>query len=92
MAGATWREIFPGNVVLTPGSTKGYHTGGWRSLRPVWDNSKGIKCGICYVYCPEGCVSQDEDGYFMANLDYCKGCGICAHECWPGAIEMVEEG
>jgi len=92
MAEATWRKIFPGNVVLTPGSAKGYHTGGWRSLRPVWDNSKCIKCGICYVYCPEGCVYQDEDGYFMANLDYCKGCGICAHECWPGAIEMVEEG
>lgn len=92
MAGATWREIFPGNVVLTPGSAKGYHTGGWRSLRPIWDNSKCIKCGICYVYCPEGCVSQDEDGYFMANLDYCKGCGICAHECWPSAIEMVKEG
>jgi pyruvate ferredoxin oxidoreductase delta subunit len=24
-------------------------------------------------------------------LDYCKGCGICAHECWPRAIKMVEE-
>jgi pyruvate ferredoxin oxidoreductase delta subunit len=25
-------------------------------------------------------------------LDYCKGCGICSHECWPRAIAMVEEG
>jgi pyruvate ferredoxin oxidoreductase delta subunit len=25
-------------------------------------------------------------------MDYCKGCGICAHECWPRAISMVEEG
>jgi pyruvate ferredoxin oxidoreductase delta subunit len=25
-------------------------------------------------------------------MDYCKGCGICAHECWPRAIAMVEEG
>jgi pyruvate ferredoxin oxidoreductase delta subunit len=25
-------------------------------------------------------------------MDYCKGCGICAHECWPKAIAMVEEG
>jgi pyruvate ferredoxin oxidoreductase delta subunit len=25
-------------------------------------------------------------------LDYCKGCGICAHECWPRAISMIEEG
>ena len=27
----------------------------------------------------------------MANLDYCKGCGICANECWTGCISMVEE-
>jgi pyruvate ferredoxin oxidoreductase delta subunit len=25
-------------------------------------------------------------------MDYCKGCGICAHECWPHAITMIEEG
>jgi pyruvate ferredoxin oxidoreductase delta subunit len=25
-------------------------------------------------------------------MDYCKGCGICSHECWPRAIAMVEEG
>jgi pyruvate ferredoxin oxidoreductase delta subunit len=25
-------------------------------------------------------------------MDYCKGCGICAHECWPRAISMIEEG
>jgi pyruvate ferredoxin oxidoreductase delta subunit len=25
-------------------------------------------------------------------MDYCKGCGICAHECWPKAIAMMEEG
>ena len=24
------------------------------------------------------------------DLFYCKGCGICAHECWPQAINMVE--
>jgi pyruvate ferredoxin oxidoreductase delta subunit len=38
-----------------------------------------------------------KDGKMVGiNLDYCKGCGICALEC-PGkkgkkAIEMVEEG
>jgi pyruvate ferredoxin oxidoreductase delta subunit len=37
-------------------------------------------------------VQQAEDGFFQANMDYCKGCGICAHECWPRAISMVEEG
>ena len=26
-----------------------------------------------------------------ANLDYCKGCGICAYECPTKCIEMIEE-
>ncbi|KXA91095.1 pyruvate synthase, partial [candidate division MSBL1 archaeon SCGC-AAA259A05] len=25
------------------------------------------------------------------DLDYCKGCGICAKECPVDAIEMVKE-
>ena len=87
-----WQEITTGCVVFQPGSASEYHTGSWRSQRPVWNNQKCIKCGICYIFCPEGCVSQTEDGYFKANLDYCKGCGICAHECWTRAISMVEEG
>jgi pyruvate ferredoxin oxidoreductase delta subunit len=47
---------------------------------------------VCYIFCPEGCIIEKEDGFFEADLDYCKGCGICAHECWPLAIKMVEEG
>ncbi len=88
----TWQELTPGGMVFKPGSTRENLTGGWRSERPVYDTSKCIKCGICYIFCPEGCISQNEDGYFMADLDYCKGCGICANECWPGAITMIEEG
>ncbi len=26
-----------------------------------------------------------------ADLDYCKGCGICAQECWTQCISMVTE-
>ncbi len=86
-----WHELEPGFVVTEPGSAREYKTGDWRSMRPVWDESKCIKCGLCWVYCPEAAVYQKPDGYFTANLDYCKGCGICASECWPGAIKMVEE-
>ncbi len=78
-------------MVFRPGSSSEYHTGSWRAKRPVWDNAKCIKCGVYYIYCPEGCITEREDGYFEANLDYCKGCGICPHECWPGAIKMVNE-
>lgn len=87
----TWQELLPGSIVTEAGSAKQYRTGDWKSEHPVWDNQKCIKCGICYLFCPEGCIGQNKDGYFEANLYYCKGCGICARECWTGAITMVEE-
>ncbi len=87
----TWREVNPGCMVFEPGSAREYHTGSWRAKRPIWDKNKCIKCGVCYIFCPEGCITEDAYGYFEANLDYCKGCGICSHECWPGAITMVNE-
>ncbi len=88
----TWKEYNTGGIVFEPGNARSFKTGPWRSLRPVWDNSKCIKCGVCYIFCPEGCVQEGPDGFFAADLDYCKGCGICAHECWPSAISMIEEG
>jgi pyruvate ferredoxin oxidoreductase delta subunit len=88
----TWKEYNTGGIVFEPGNARSFKTGSWRSLKPIWDNSKCIKCGVCYLFCPEGCISEDKDGYFVADLDYCKGCGICAHECWPSAITMIEEG
>jgi pyruvate ferredoxin oxidoreductase gamma subunit len=87
----SWRELLPGCVVTEAGSAKQYRTGDWKSERPVLNHQKCIKCGICYLFCPEGCIGQDEDGYFEANLYYCKGCGICSRECWTEAIKMVEE-
>jgi pyruvate ferredoxin oxidoreductase delta subunit len=87
-----WKEYNLGGMVFDVGNSRTFKTGSWRSQRPVWDNSKCIKCGLCYLYCPEGCVQEDEKGYFTADMDYCKGCGICAHECWPMAITMIEEG
>ncbi len=87
----TWRDLRIGSIVTEPGSASQYQTGTWRSQRPLFDSSKCIKCGLCYIFCPEGCVEQNTEGYFEANLFYCKGCGICYRECWPQAITMVEE-
>jgi pyruvate ferredoxin oxidoreductase gamma subunit len=87
----SWQELAPGCVVAEPGNAKSYRSGDWRAQRPVWDHDRCIKCGICSLFCPDGCVSQNEQGYFEADYYYCKGCGICARECWTQAITMIEE-
>ena len=80
-----------------PASTIDTKTGAWRSFRPVWDKEKCIKCYLCIDLCPEGAISAlplDEEGKktgVEVDYDYCKGCGICAHECPKQAYEMVPE-
>ncbi len=87
----TWKDLEIGSIVTEPGNASQYKTGDWRSQRPIFDNSKCNKCGLCYIFCPEGCIEQQADGYFKADLFYCKGCGICAEECPKDVITMVEE-
>jgi 2-oxoacid:acceptor oxidoreductase gamma subunit (pyruvate/2-ketoisovalerate family)/2-oxoacid:acceptor oxidoreductase delta subunit (pyruvate/2-ketoisovalerate family) len=45
-------------------------------------------CDTCLVYCPEGVVRRAEDGYAL-DYTYCKGCGICVHECPRKGMEMT---
>ena len=87
----TWKDLEIGCIVTEPGSTREYRTGDWRSQRPTYDFGKCIKCGICQLYCPEGCIGQNAEGYFLANLFWCKGCGICSKECPTKVITMVNE-
>ncbi len=87
----TWKDIKAGAVCTDPGSAAMYETGDWRSRRPTYDHSKCIKCAICQTFCPEGCIENTEEGYFVADMYYCKGCGICAKECPKKVITMVEE-
>ena len=87
----TWKDLEIGSIVVEPGSTRKYKTGDWRSQRPIYNFKRCIKCGVCQLFCPEGCIEQNADGYFEADLFYCKGCGICVRECLTGVITMVEE-
>ena len=86
--------------VVTSNSTHGPgdagKTGSWRVERPVIDlehctPAKRNKeaCHLCWLYCPDGVVTKEINP--KINLEYCKGCGICAEECPTGAIKMVEE-
>jgi 2-oxoisovalerate ferredoxin oxidoreductase delta subunit len=59
-------------------------TGAWRNIRPV------IECGICWKFCPDVAI-YIENEFPVVDLEYCKGCGICAEECPTKCIAMVEE-
>lgn len=65
-------------------------TGDWRFQKPVVTEDKCTRCGICFIFCPTNSIKEEENSY-EANLDTCKGCGICANECHAGAITMVGE-
>ena len=80
-------ELTVGAIITKPGSSVKNKTGSWKEFRPVRDASKCIKCGFCWMFCPDNAISEE----FVADLDYCKGCGICAQECPVKCIVMKKE-
>ena len=51
-----------------------------------------FECDTCYGVCPDNAIIKLGWGKrYEINLDYCKGCGMCAEECPSGAIDMIKE-
>jgi len=50
-------------------------------------------CGNCFMYCPDNAVirSATAAGKYEFDLDFCKGCGLCAKECPCRYIQMTLE-
>lgn len=89
-----WKDLPIAGLITEPGTAEKYNTGDWRTERPIWDAEKCISCLICWAYCPDSSILVNEEGKMAGiDLDYCKGCGICAEECPPKAqaITMVQE-
>ncbi|MCQ5363174.1 MAG: 4Fe-4S binding protein [Candidatus Methanomethylicia archaeon] len=87
-----WKEIPIGGTIVEPGSSVEFDVSSWRTFRPVFDKKKCTKCGMCWIFCPEGAIKINDDGTYDVNLSYCKGCGICQKACAVKAITMVKEG
>jgi 2-oxoacid:acceptor oxidoreductase delta subunit (pyruvate/2-ketoisovalerate family) len=73
-------------------------TGGLDEKTALFEARRCLSCGNCfecdncYGVCPDNAVIKLGPGRrYEIDLDYCKGCGICAAECPCGAIEMVPE-
>lgn len=69
----------------------------WRDKVPVCEDNKCICPGVCIseVMCPDGTgfiIRQDmpHQGYRI-DVDFCRGCGICAEVCVGSALTMVDE-
>jgi 2-oxoacid:acceptor oxidoreductase delta subunit (pyruvate/2-ketoisovalerate family) len=77
-------------AVAQPGSMDTVKTGEWRAFKPVLNQAKCVKCGICQNFCPEGIMGKVGE-FPDIDYNYCKGCSTCAIECPFKAIEMARD-
>lgn len=59
-----------------------------REARRCFSCGHCTRCDTCLVYCPEGVVRRTDHGYEL-DTTFCKGCGICVHECPRKGMEMT---
>ena len=93
----SWKDITPGCNIFEGGTSVTVQTGDWRTMKPVLHADKCKQCLLCVPVCPDLSIPVDENGKRGDfNYFFCKGCGICAHECPPAkkgkaALVMVRE-
>ncbi len=87
-----WKD-FPHGNILKAASSQEFKTGAWATDVPVWNPETCIHCMACWITCPDDCWQTKDGKIEGVSLDYCKGCGICAHECptKPKSITMVSK-
>ena len=89
------RDITHGSHVFEAGNARNFHTGDWRSNRPIFVSEKCRHCLLCYLSCPDSAIILEEVNGNMQmkgyDYDFCKGCLVCKEACNFKAVEMKEE-
>lgn len=88
--GASLRKSSHDGEDLGPASTYQHRTGQWKWSTPRYKKDKCIKCLRCWWSCPDAAIVRQDDDYMRWDLNYCKGCGICADICPVDAIDMMQ--
>ncbi len=63
----------------------------WRAFKPVIDYSKCIKCGLCWLHCPDSAYDINKEGFPVCNGKVCKGCLLCVEICPMKCISVEQE-
>jgi pyruvate ferredoxin oxidoreductase delta subunit len=92
MSEKTWKEVPIGGLIVDAGNAAEYHTGDWRTERPIHIMDKCKHCMYCWICCPDSAVVVKDKKVVAIDYDYCKGCGICKDVCPFEAVEMTIEG
>jgi NADPH-dependent glutamate synthase beta subunit-like oxidoreductase len=94
------RSIRPTLELARRQSTFDEVVGGLDTSTALFEARRCLSCGSCFGcdncfgVCPDNAVIKlDPAGAYAyaVDLDYCKGCGMCAEECPCGAIVMEPE-
>jgi NADPH-dependent glutamate synthase beta subunit-like oxidoreductase len=94
------RTVRPQLEIVRRQSTFDEVVGGLDESNALFEARRCLSCGNCfacdncYGVCPDNAVIKlDRPGPYRyeIDLDFCKGCGLCAAECPCGAIEMQQE-
>jgi pyruvate ferredoxin oxidoreductase delta subunit len=87
------KPIHIDNYPVGPGYKAGHlvsTNSSYRVVKPIIENELCSLCLMCYLLCPDGTIIISNDKIEI-DYDFCKGCGICAHECSKKAIKMIKE-
>ena len=84
-------DLTPGGMITKSGNSRGFKTGDWRTMRPVWIKNKCTQCLLCWPVCPDTAIPVKDGKRGEYDFDHCKGCGICVEVCPFDAIDFIQE-